>query len=200
MKTPARITALTLFAALSTLPAMAEAQSADALAKARAKFAKEPAVAEVVDVAMRYFRVHPEVLDDLRKKAKLRALLPLLATGYRRDVDSFDRLEAQTPVPVNIQENTGFTGNAISVGAVWDLRELVFNPAEVQVFGLIGVQRDIMLEATRTYYLRKQLVLRKLYKPPQDPMAQAALDMRIDEFTALLNVLTGGWFSKQTDA
>ena len=74
---------------------------------------------------------------------------------------------------------------------MWDLRELVFNPAEVQVFGLIGVQRDIMIEATRTYYLRKQLILRKLYKPPQDPMAAQALDMRIDEFTALLDVLTG---------
>lgn len=199
MKTASGLFALTLCTALCAA-SPAGAQSADALAKARAKFAKEPAVAEVVDVAMRYFRVHPDVLDELRSKAKLRALLPLLATGYRRELDSFNRKEEQTPVPVNTVEGTTNTNNAISIGAVWDLRELVFNPAEVQVFGLIGVQRDIMLEATRTYYLRKQLVLRKLYKPPEDPMAQAALDMRIDEFTALLNVLTGGWFSKQTDA
>lgn len=190
-------TALAL-AALAA-PEVASAQSTDALARARAKFAREPSVSEVVDVAMRYFRVHPEVLDDLRSKAKTRALLPLLATGYRRDIDDYTRREEQSPVPVNIVEATGTTRNALSVGAVWDLRELVFNPAEVQVFGLIGVQRDIMLEATRTYYLRKQLVLRKLYKPPQDPMAQAALDMRIDEFTALLNVLTGGWFSKAAE-
>lgn len=187
---------VTAFALIAASAATASAQSGDAIARAKARFAKEPPVAEVVDVAMRYFRVHPEVLDDLRSKAKTRALLPLLAAGYRRDTDSFNRLEEQAPVPVNIAESTTDTRNAISVGAVWDLRELVFNPAEVQVFGLIGVQRDIMLEATRTYYLRKQLVLRKLYKPPQDPMAQAALDMRIDEFTALLDVLTGGWFSK----
>lgn len=177
--------------------APAEAQSGDALARARAKFAKEPDVSEVVEVALRYFRVHPEVLDSLRTKAKTRALLPLLATGYRFDDDQFTRVEEQRPVPVNIDEVTAARNNALSVGAVWDLRELVFNPAEVQVFGLIGVQRDIMLEATRTYYLRKQLILRKLYKPPSDPMAQAALDMRIGEFTALLNVLTGGWFGKQ---
>lgn len=176
----------------------AHAQNADMLARAKAKFAKEPAVSEVVDVAMRYFRVHPDVLDSLRAKAKSRAWLPLLATGYRRDLYSGQRTAEQTPVPVNIAEADSQTTNAVSIGAVWDLRELVFNPAEVQVFGLIGVQRDIMLEATRTYYLRKQLILRKLFKPPQDPMAQAALDMRIDEFTALLNVLTGGWFGKQT--
>ena len=120
-----------------------------------------------------------------------------MAAGYRRDVDTFDRTEFQDLTRLTITEATGTGKHALSVGAVWDFRELVFNPAEVQVFGLIGVQRDIMLEATRTYYLRKQLVLRKLYKPPEDPMALAALDMRIDEFTALLDVLTGGWFSQQ---
>lgn len=188
---------LALLALAAATPA--QAQSQDALAKAQARFAKEPAVADVVDVALRYFRVHPEVLDSLRSKAKTRALLPLLAAGYRRDIDDYTRRVEQNPVPVNITEVSGTGKHALSVGAVWDFRELVFNPAEVQVFGLIGVQRDIMLEATRTYYLRKQLVLRKLYKPPEDPMALAALDMRIDEFTALLDVLTGGWFSQQAN-
>jgi hypothetical protein len=196
--TPGGLAGVALAATFALAPPAA-AQSADALAKAQARFAKEPAVAEVVDVALKYFRVHPEVLDSLRSKAKTRALLPLIAAGYRRDTEAFDRTEVQTPVPVNITEATGTGKHALSVGAVWDFRELVFNPAEVQVFGLIGVQRDIMLEATRTYYLRKQLVLRKLYKPPEDPMAAAALDMRIDEFTALLDVITGGWFSQQAN-
>lgn len=180
---------------------LASAQGgAEAIEKAKAQFAKEPAVADVVEVALRYFRVHPDVLDSLRTKAKTRALLPLVAAGYRYDDDRFLRREDQFPDPVlTIDENTNSRANSVSVGAVWDLRQLVFNPAEVQVFGLIGVQRDIMLEATRTYYLRKQLVLRKLYSPPTDPMAVAALDMRIDEFTALLDVLTGGWFSKQSN-
>jgi hypothetical protein len=179
----------------------ARAQSEDAVARAQAQFAREPPVSEVVEVALRYFRVHPEVLDSLRSKAHSRALLPLLAAGLRFDDQRFARFEQQEPdPPLLIDENTEMLNTSVSVGAVWDLGKLVFNPSEVQVFGLIGVQRDIMLEATRTYYLRKQLVLRKLYKPPQDPMAKAALDMRIDEFTALLDVLTGGWFSEQSAA
>lgn len=170
----------------------------DGLEAAKARFQKEPPVAQVVDVALRYFRVHPEVMDELRSKSHTRAFLPLLATGFRYDDDRYARVETQRPDPnLNIDESTNTRQNALSVGAVWDLRELVFNPAEVQIYGLIGVQRDIMLEATRTYYLRKQLVLRKLYKPAEDPMAAAALDMRIDEFTAILDVLTGGWFSGQ---
>lgn len=188
-----------LAAALALVPAIATAQSTSERIKlARVKFDKEPPVAEVVEVALRYFRVHPDTLDSLRTAAAARGLLPLLATGYRYDDNKFARIEIQQPMPVlNIDETNNSRNSAISVGAVWDLRELVFNPAEVQVFGLIGVQRDIMLEATRTYYLRKQLVLRKIYRPPTDPMQLAALDMRIDEFTALLDVLTGGWFSKQ---
>ncbi|MEQ8273626.1 MAG: hypothetical protein RMA76_07395 [Deltaproteobacteria bacterium] len=196
-----RITLPVLLVGLLSSGVAAAQGGAEAIEKAKAQFAKEPAVAEVVEVALRYFRVHPDVLDSLRTKAKTRALLPLVAAGYRYDDDRFIRREEQFPDPVlNIDENHNMRANSMSVGAVWDLRQLVFNPAEVQVFGLIGVQRDIMLEATRTYYLRKQLVLRKLYSPPTDPMAVAALDMRIDEFTALLDVLTGGWFSKQSNA
>lgn len=190
------VLAVTLTAALLA-SAPAPAQTKEAIARAKAKLAKEPPVAEVVEVAMRYFRVHPEVLDSLRTKSHTRALLPLLATGFRLDDARAARAEVQMPNPVRVDENTNDRTNSLSVGAVWDLRELVFNPAEVQVFGLIGVQRDIMLEATRTYYLRKQLVLRKVYQSPEDPMAEAALDMRIEEFTALLDVLTGGWFSKR---
>lgn len=187
-----------LLVLLTLAPVAARAQSDDAIAQAEARFAREPKVAEVVEVALRYFRVHPEVLDGLRSAAHARGLLPLVATGLRFDDQRFDRFERQIPdPPLEIDESTAMLNTSVSVGAVWDLGQLVFNPSEVQVFGLIGVQRDIMLEATRTYYLRKQLVLRKLYQPPSDPMAKAALDMRIDEFTALLDVLTGGWFSKQ---
>lgn len=193
---PASALALCLFA-----PSSAAAQDSAGLAAAEKKFAAEPPVAEVVEVALRYFRVHPDVLDGLRANSHTRALLPLLAVGYRRDDERYTRFESQRPDPfLDINEDTRMFNDAISVGGVWDLGKLVFNPAEVQVFGLIGVQRDIMLEATRTYYLRKQLVLRKLYRPPTQPMSKAALDMRIDEFTALLDVLTGGWFSKQIDA
>ena len=76
----------------------------------------------------------------------------------------------------------------------------MFNPAEVQVYGLIGVQRDLMLETVRVYYLRRQLFVRFLTAPPEDPVAREALLLRIDEFTAFLDVLTGGWFSRTTEA
>ncbi|MBI3179380.1 MAG: hypothetical protein HYZ27_06935, partial [Deltaproteobacteria bacterium] len=103
------------------------------------------------------------------------------------------------PTPQTNDGNTSRALNALSVGAVWDFRELMFNPAELQVYGILGVQRDVMLEVTRTYYLRQQLLLRRDLEPPQDAMAQKSLDLRIDELTSTLDVMTGGWFSRTTE-
>jgi hypothetical protein len=158
--------------------------------------AGEPSVQDTVQEALHYFRVHPEAIDSIRSSAHTRAFLPLIAAGYRYDDSKFLRFEEQTIFePRQNNENTNTKANSASIGAVWDLRELVFNPAEVQVYGLIAIQRDIMLEVTRTYYLRRQLQLLKT-KPAEDALAAATLDLRIDEFTATLDVLTGGWFSR----
>lgn len=167
-------------------------------ARERTKF--EPPVSETMQAALRYFRVDPQNFDRLRRTANTRALLPTFAAGFRLDDTTFDRFEEQQRSNPRINEERRDTQtNTISIGAVWDFRELVFNPAEVQVYGLIGVQRDLMLETTRIYYLRKQLFVRFLNSPPQDPLAREALLLRVDEFTALLDVLTGGWFSSTTD-
>lgn len=180
-------------------PVLAQAQATMTVEQARAQLQHEPSVAETVDEALRYFRVDPDSFDGLRASARTRALLPLLAGGFRFDDSDVATAFEQMIFQPNTQESASNTRvYTFSVGGVWDLRELVFNSAEVQVYGLIGVQRDIMLEAIRTYYLRRQLLLRLLLRPPEDPLAYAALEMRVEEFTAILDVLTGRWFSAET--
>jgi hypothetical protein len=194
MKTIKKLTtcllALVALDAISARLALAQEKAAKA-----ASVAAEPEVSAVVAEALRYFRVNPEVLESIRGSARARAALPLVAAGFRYDDDKFKRVEEQTITdPRQNDEDTNRKTNSLSVGAVWDLRELVFNPAEVQVYGLVGIQRDIILEVTRTYYLRKQLLLLKRTKPPEDQVSAATLDLRVAEYTALLDVLTGGWF------
>jgi len=181
----------------------AEAQTTDAVARARAELRHEPTVAETVRECLRYFRVDPGNFDGLRSAAKGRAVLPTLAAGYSYADDRFARIEdtlggGGPAITQRNDEDWNQTQSQFTVGAIWDLRELVFNPAEVQVYGLIGVQRDLMLEVTRTYYLRRQLMLRLMLRPPEDPLAYAALEMRVDEFSAILDVLTDGWFSVES--
>jgi hypothetical protein len=199
-----RGTAITMLViAACFAPGVASAQSSNEVAAARAQLRHEPTVAETVRICLRYFRVDPDNFDGLRSAAKGRAWLPTLAAGYRLDDVNFARVEQTLAGPTlsltqtNDEDQAQFN-HAITVGAIWDLRELIFNPAEVQVYGLIGVQRDLMLEVTRTFYLRRQLMLRLMLRPPEDPLAYAALEMRVDEFTAVLDVLTDGWFSDET--
>jgi hypothetical protein len=184
-------------ALLLTASPEALAQTAEQT-RAKKKLDQEPPAAEVVQLALEHFRVHPEMLDTLRARSHSRALMPLLASGYRFD-DARGARASQQMIsdPNNVAELSNDRSNSFSVGAVWDLRELVFNPAEVQVFGLIGVQRDVMLEVTRTYYLRKQLLLQKIYEPPSDPLSLGTLELRVEELTAILDVLTGGGFSRR---
>ncbi len=177
---------------------LAAQRDGSAVERALAAFSHEPTVAETTRRALRYFRVDPDSFDGLRSAARARAWLPLLAAGYRFDSDRTTRYEQRDIFqPYQLDENLGRRIDSATVGFVWDLRELVFNPAEVQVYGLIGVQRDLMLEVTRTYYLRRQLMLRLALRPPEEPLARAALQLRIQEFTAVLDVLTGGWFSER---
>ena len=168
-----------------------------ALRAARAKLAKEPKVDEVVRRALEYFRVEPDRMDSLRTGARLRGLMPLLAAGYQNSDSRYVRFEEQKIFEPHTEDSNSNTRNdAFTVGAILNLPDLIFNPAEIQVYGLLGVQRDTMLEVTRVYFLRRQLYLRMLLRPPKDPIAREALQLRIDEFTSLLDVLTGGWFSK----
>lgn len=193
------MTAVALTAAAATTPSVASAQSGEAqIQRVLKRLEHEPSVSETTSKALEYFRVDPDSFDDLRSSARSRAWLPLLATGYRFDNDQTSQGLSRSGMPTFTDElNADRNIHSATVGLVWDFREAVFNPAEVQVFGLIGVQRDLMLETTRTYYLRRQLLLRLALRAPEDPLARAALQLRIDEFTAILNVLTGGWFTEE---
>lgn len=178
----------------------AAAQTPEQLQQARESLSHEPTVQETMTRAMNYFRVDPDSYYSLRRRARTRGLLPMFAAGYRYDDDTFSRAEAQTPTPVNTDERSLNRSHAFNVGALWDLRELAFNASEVEVYGVVALQRDILLEVTRTFFLRRQLQLRLMLRPPSDPLARAALELRVQEYTALLDALTDNWFTRQLEA
>jgi len=190
---------LSAASAAAQQPAQPPPVAASQVAAARARFRDEPPVRDVVQHALQFFRVHPEELDSLRSRARQRAYLPNLALGYRFDDNRFARHEETFVARMVEDEDTNARVHAVSVGFVWDLRDLVFNPFEVQTYGIVGVQRDVMLEVARNYFVRRQLLLRLLLRPPQDPVARASMELQVEEFTALLDTHTGGWFSRAVE-
>lgn len=171
------------------------------VAEVRARLSHEPTARETTRVALRFFRVHPDALDSLRSSARMRALLPVITGGFRYNDTRTAQFEQQTitdPRDVNLNLNT--RDNGFSVGLSWDLREAIFNGDQIQIYSLVGIQRDIMLECLRAYFARRQLVLIAALRPPEDPIALAALELRIEEFTAVIDALTGEWFSRTVEA
>lgn len=176
----------------------AHAQTEAEVAAARARFEIDPPIAETVHAALEYFRVSPDAIDALRRASRVRALMPLVAGGYRFDDDAETSFEQQRLFqPREVEGRGAVRRHSVTAGAIWDLREAVFNPAQIQAYGLVGVQRDVMLEITRTYYMRRQLQLRLALRPPEDALARMTLELRVEEFTAILDALTGGWFARE---
>lgn len=192
-----------LFVALvvSTAAPPARAQGADGLTRLRDTLKKEPRATEVVRMALDYYRVSPEQMESVRSSARARGWMPVISGFAGYSTTGTAQATAQTiTTPTNIVLNGATNVTTFTGGIAWDLRELVFNPAEIQTYGVLPVQRDITLEIVRTYYLRRQLQIRLALKPPSDPLALATLELRVEEYSGILNAMTGGQFQRQAQA
>lgn len=206
-RSPRVTSAWLLVVALAAFPSASRAQGSSApsaratpspeVQQVRRRLLHEPTARQTVEAALRYFRVHPDAVDGLRAAARARGAVPLVAGGYRYDqADTGRSFEQQMFQPNTQTEAVGSRTHSVTAGAIWDLRELVFNPAEVQAYGVVGVQRDVILEVTRTFYMRRQLLVRLMLRPPEDDVARLTLQLRIEELTSLLDTMTGGWFGE----
>jgi len=197
-----RLTATTLLAAVASLAPIASwAENADPARDARVRQAlermeAEPSVLDVHRAALQYFRVNPQAVDRLRSASVRRAAAPTLRiTGRAERLDANrDVVDPLVIVQTNDQFVTTLYGGEASLE--WNLPGAVFNPAQLQAYALVGIQMNVLKEVTRLYYVRRQLLLSLLADPPDDARARIAMEMRVEEFTSLIDSFTGGWFSR----
>jgi len=164
--------------------------------EALSKIAAEPAIAIVQEAALRHFRLESETIDSLRSRATGRALLPSVTVS-----GNLTRLERDRSVndPLVVLQTTDLSNdNALGANAAleWNLPETVFNPAELQTYALVGYQVEVLKEVTRLYFIRQQILLSLLVDPPEDPRAAVALELRVAEFTGLIDSYTGGAYRR----
>lgn len=178
-----------------TLFTASGAHADDALTRLRDTLKREPKAPDVVKMALDFYRISPDAMESVRSSARSRALLPVISgfAGYNTAGSASSSAQTITN-PQNVVLNGAANSLVFTGGISFDLRELVFNPAEIQTYGVVPMQKDITLEVVRTYYLRRQLQIRLALKPPSDPLALATLELRVEEYTALINAMTGGSF------
>jgi photosystem II stability/assembly factor-like uncharacterized protein len=168
-----------------------------------ANFAHEPTIGQVREAAIRYAEVHPEKIRRWRRQAALQALLPSVDIGWDRDRSRDARYDEGAFPNFQVVEtedrNAGF-----DVSVSWDLGELIWNDdqttIDVRSKLMVQLRDDLVDDATRTYYERRRLQVLLLTGPPPGQPAPLEQELRLQELTARLDGLTGGYFSSQMDA
>lgn len=159
----------------------------------------EPGPEEVLEATQRYLELTPKRLTKIRRRARTRALLPLFAVGGRINTVDYEADRDQLPQNFHTDEEHRTNDLAANVGVLWDLRDLAFTAAELDVYSVVEQRRRILTEVSRVYLARRLLQI-DLHTEEVDLRTRLRLQARIAEYTALLDAVTGGWFTERLQA
>jgi len=166
-----------------------------------ANFVFEPTIAQVQHAAIRYAEVHPDKIKWWRRQAALQALLPDIDVGWDHD-RSRDVSVDEGSFPNFQLINTEEQDKSLDLSVTWDLGELIWNDDQTSIDVrsklMVQLRDDILNEVTRTYFERRRLQVELLTHPADHERAVLEKELRLQELTALLDGLTGGYFSQQT--
>ncbi|MBI3319825.1 MAG: hypothetical protein HYZ89_04485, partial [Candidatus Omnitrophica bacterium] len=155
--------------------------------------------------AIRYAEVQPDKIQRWRRQAYLKALFPSFNIDYDRDQDTYmNAIGSTTTKAFDRIIHASDPSRSFGLSVKWDLGDLIWNNDQTSIDTrsrlMVQLRDDILDEATRNFFERRRLQLELLTDPPSDPRAQLEKELRIQELTAMLDGLTGGWFSKQLES
>lgn len=176
-----------------------------------ARFKNEPNIQQVQEAALDYARANPSIIDSWRIRARLRGAAPV----FRVDADVTPNREAQwtrtrttdplddyVPPPSSTstpRRDTLGTRATAGVQATWNLNRLIFDEEEPRVnreaVRLAKQMDQVLDDITRRYFERRRLQVELEMNPPTDINDRVRKEIRLQELTADLDGMTGGWFS-----
>ncbi|MBU1147206.1 MAG: hypothetical protein KKD11_02540, partial [Candidatus Omnitrophica bacterium] len=161
------------------------------------QFSHEPTIREVQEDAIKYAEVHPDKIKQWRSAASKKALLPDVSVGVDRYVTDYWHWDAgQNPDVLQKGDDV----LSWDVTASWDLGDLIWSTDQTSIDTrsrlMVQLRDDILDEITRTYFERRRLQIELQLSPPSDLKNKMESALRIEELTADLDAMTGGYFSK----
>lgn len=205
-----RFFSLCLAAALFAVPvSYASAQSAQEIMN---QFNHEPSVEATMDAAVEYAGLSKDRLEGLYKRAGGANALPMkLSYEFQtrdRDTDKPQHVYTYGAEGSETYDSDKFTKThedqvytQHKVQAQWNLSKLVYNSEQKGVASLMtsaSIRRDKLLkDVTKVYFARRKLQIDGVMNPPTDIASKLDSDLKIQELTANLDAMTGGWFSAQ---
>ena len=167
-------------------------------------FVHEPTIAQVQESAMHYAEVEPEKIQRWRRQAYLKAFFPTVSFDYDRDEDTFLNAIGSTTNPAFDRiVRSEDPSKSLDFSLNWDIGDLIWSTDQTSIDVrsklMVQLRDDILDEVTRHFFERRRLQVELLTDPPSDSRAQLDKELRLQELTAMLDGLTGGWFSHEVE-
>ena len=163
-------------------------------------FSHEPNYHQIQKAAIEYAEVNPDKIAKWRRAAKTKAFLPKLSFGIERDSDKTLQWisGSQTWLIGPEDESTGW-----DITCSWDLGELIWNDDQTSIDTrsklMVELRDDILDEVTRLYFERRKLQVELMQNPPTDVNKFLEKELRLEELTASIDAMTGGYLSREIE-
>ncbi len=160
----------------------------------------EPSINEVHRAAMKYAEVEPEKIAKWRRQACRKALLPRLSVGLDRNTTDLWHWETgSTTKGEDDLLRRGKESVDWDIAISWELGDIIWNNDQTSIDTrsrlMVQLREDILDEVTKIYFERIRRKIELLNLPIEDRKKRLDKELGIRELTALLDAMTGGYFS-----
>ncbi|MBI3316139.1 MAG: hypothetical protein HYZ87_04115, partial [Candidatus Omnitrophica bacterium] len=168
------------------------------------RFRGEPSIHEVQQAAIQFAEVHPRKIQEWRAAAARKAWMPKLSMGADLDKDQnvdLDRGGTNDPDRFIIGPDEERLNWSVSLN--WDFGDLIWNGDQTSIDTrsklMVELREDVLNEVTHLYFERRRLLAEMTMSPPRDLAVEVEKELRLEELTAGIDAMTGGYFSKRTE-
>lgn len=160
----------------------------------------EPKIKDVQQAAIEYAEVEPEKILRWRKQAVKKAWLPKVSMNLDRNTTDLWHWEggSTTKAEDDILRRGRDSVNW-DVNLSWDLGELIWNQDQTSIDVrsrlMVQLREDILDEITKLYFERLRVKIEMDNLAIEDRKKRLDSELRLEELTASLDALTGGYFS-----
>lgn len=173
-------------------------------------FQREPGISEVQEAAIQYAEVDLNKIIQWRKQAAKRAILPKVTLDMDYDQDKTISQSVwgtcgSSTIPgkyyVGPDDETRYSNQNWGISLSWELGDLIWNEAQTSIDVrsrlMVQLREDVLDEVNKTYFERIRVKMELDNLSLEDRKKRFEKELRIQELTASLDALTGGYFSRQ---
>jgi len=169
-----------------------------------AVFAKEPSVLEIQKAAIRYNGVGNGKIARWHMASRLKAFIPDLSFNkYLSSHNTIDLDRGGTNDPDCYILGPESSSKSNSLNFSWDLKDFIWSSDQTSIDSrqklMVELREELLSEITRLYFERRRLLADFLLNPPEAQKDSLEALLRIEELTAYLDGMTGGYLTKELE-